>query len=727
MKSYKSDIEDDFNIKEIFKILKEYRWLIFTTVILSVSFASTKVYLSKHLYSAFSVVKVKTKSENSQNLILSDKGTMAVVNIQEDIALLRTFYMNNKALNLKRVDFKVLYYTRNGYKSKELYRDIPIKITDIETIDERYIGAKLRVTQKEDGYTIEFVHSLKNEIMNKLFKKSLLKIDAKEPFKYHEKIKTNFFSLKIHKLSNFDKPIDIIIYGDNRYVYDNIIRNNLEVVQIDDKIPHIQISYQDKVPSRAVSYIESLTDSFINESLAENRKQNNQILDFIDKELKKIKKLLKTSEKELENYRISNKIVYSSVQASTFIRELSSVDITLSENELKIKVVNNLLKLIENNYSFDAMTPSLVELQDSSALKLIDMLQEAQLTREELLADFTVKHPKIKKVDSKISTIRAKIILNIENLQKHILEKNKNLKKIKKSYETKIETLPTKERKMINIKRDYEVSSKMYNFLLEKRTENEILKVSNLSKYKIIDKAYSDFSPVGNKSKAILISSIFIGFLLGVLLIALHRIFSDKILTVKSIESYTEIPIYGVAPFLKSSEHLYIQKPSVVDSYSAIRTNIQLSKKQSKVILLSSTMDDEGKDMATINLARSFARVDCKTLLIDLDIRFNSINRVLNVESHAGISRYLAGEMHSIYDIKYPTKYKNLTIIPAGDSSSSNISRLILSKGLPPLIEELKESYDYIIINTPPFGIFTDSKYIMRLSDINLTLFREGY
>jgi capsular exopolysaccharide synthesis family protein len=725
MASYQENIEDDFNIKDTFKILIDYKIVIFITIILSTSFAITIVYFDKPIYSAFSVVKVKT---DSQNFILGDKLAM-VPNIKEDIAILNTFYMNNKALNLNRVNFKVQYYTTNGYKSKEIYENIPIKVTNIETIDDRYIGAKLRVTSKKDGYNIEFVHSLKSELMNKLFKKPLLKIGATELFKYHEQIGTAFFKLRIDKLSTFNEPIDIVINGDNRYIYDNIISNNLKIIQVDNKIPNIEISYQDRIPSRAVSYVQSLTESFITDSLIENRKQNNQILDFIKRELQKIKKLLKVSEKELENYRISNKVVYSSVQASTFIKELSAVDISLSENELKVKIVNNLIKLIKDNYNFEAMTPSLIELQDESALKLITALQEAEIIRDELLADYTMKHPRVKKIETKIRTIRDKIIINIKNLQRNIFEKNKSLKKTKKRYELKIKTFPTKERKMINIKRDYEVSSKMYNFLLEKRTENEILKITNLSKYKIIEKAYSNSLPIGNKSNAILISSIFIGLFLGILLIVLHRIFSDKILTVKTIENFSKIPIYGVAPFIKNSsdiKYLYKQKSHIEECYNTVRTNIQLSKDKFQVILLSSNRDDEGKDIATINLAHSLSNVNYNTLLIDLDIRFNSIDKILNIKSSNGICNYLSGE-HNIYDIIYPTKYENLTIIPAGDKGHLNISKLILSKDLPLLIDKLRKLYDYIIINTPPFGLFTDTKYIMKLSDINLTLFRESY
>ncbi len=706
MKLDKIDSGDEFYIKEIFTILKKHKLVIIITTIISISIALFIVHNQKPFYSAYSIVKVEQDGDNiSTNLIL-DPNIKLKTNIDEDISFLKTFYINNKALNLNKKKFQVQYYKNIHYKSIEIYKEIPIDITDIEIKNKKILGAKLRITPDKDGYYIDFVHSLTKRLRNTLFDKPLLKIKGKEPFRYNEKIENNFFTLRVNKLANFSKPIDIVLNGDNRYIYNNIIINNLDIIQTNENVPYIKIYYRDRVPTRAISYVKALTKSFIDDSLAENRKQNSMVLSFINNELKRIKKELKRSEKRLESYRISNKAIQPSLQASTFIKKLSNIDFLLSENQLKVYIINNLVDFIKRNQTFNSIAPSLIELNDKATLKLTQLLDEAQLNRDKLLMEFTSKHPRVKEIDGQIMIIKNKIISNITKLQKNILEKERNLEHRKKSYERKLTVLPIKERKIINIQRDYEVSSKLYNFLLEKQAENEILKVANMSKYKIIEKAYSNFAPTKSKSRMILGSSVFIGIIIGLLLITLKYLYSNKILIIKDIESRTDIPVYGSVTLLRDI------KDSSFEKYNMLRTNLQLLDNKPKVILLSSINDINDKELITLNLAISFAKVEYKTIIIDLD-KNNPLHYIL-VNSYSNITETL-----------YPTKYENLDII----SIQRNINKKeFISQKLPLLIKELKvRDYDYIIINTIPFGIFTDTRNIMKISDINLVIFKEGY
>jgi len=627
-------------------------------------------------------------------------------NIDEDIALLKTFYINNKALNINREKFQVFYYANDRYKNREIYKEIPIKVTDIKIRDKNILGKRFRITPARDGYYINFIYSLKKRLISKFFDKPLAQIEGKQPFKYNKKIENKFFTLKVEKYSNFSKPIDIILNGDNRYIYNYIIKDNLNITQMSEKVPYIYVYYQDRVASRAVSYVASLTKSFIDDSLSDNNKQSNHILKFIKNELKQIKKELNQSEKKLENYRIVNKAVQPSLQASTFIKKLSDIDFSISENRLKVQIINNLVNFIKRYKTFDAISPSLTELGDNETLKLIELFNKSELKRDELLVEYTPKHPKIKKINRQMGMLRDKIISNIKTLQREILKKDTNLKNRKKSYEDKLETLPIKERKIINIKRNYEVSSKVYNFLLEKQTENKILKIANMSKYKIIEKAYSNYLPIKKKSSTILISSIFIGFAIGVLIIVIYRIYSSKILSLKDIERRTDIPIYGDVPFTNQNNN------NIINKYNSLRVNIQLSNNQIKTVLLSSTIDDKSKEFATINLGISFARAEYRTIIIDLD-RVNSIvNYFPNIE--------IDDE-----ELIYSTLHKNLDIISM-KRDSSNISKLFLIQKLPTLLKNLQVNYDYILINTTSFETLIDTRHIMKLCDINLIFLKEG-
>ncbi|MCK4441641.1 MAG: polysaccharide biosynthesis tyrosine autokinase, partial [Sulfurovaceae bacterium] len=308
----------------------------------------------------------------------------------------------------------------------------------------------------------------------------------------------------------------------------------------------------------------------------------------------------------------------------------------------------------------------------------------------------------------------------------------KNLNILKKRYERKIKRLPTKERKLVNIKRDYEVSSKLYNFLLQKKAENEMVRVSTLSDYKVIDKAYSKLDPITPNYKLVLIAFIILGLITGVIFAFIRNAFYDKIRDIEDIEKETNISIYGVVPFIKKNNLKVVIYDNLnsylTESYRNLRTTLQLSLQNSnQIILITSTIKGEGANIVASNLGAIFGMANYKTVIVDLDIRNPTIDNLLGVyrDIKGGLATYLLGQ-DSFNDIVYHTQYDNLDIIPVGELSI-NPSELILSNYLPILMQKLKKEYDYIIINSTPFGFIQDTKYIMQFSDINLIVFRANY
>jgi len=720
----------DIDIKEISLIIKNHLLFIVSITAIFIIIAIVYLHFQTPIYRADALIKVKseTKSHIKSSMLFTPP---SISNTKENVELLKTFYINQQALNLYKVDYRVRYYIKEKYKSREIFNKIPIKIVNIEIFDKKIFGKRLTLTPTKDGYTLKFKYSFKKRLQNKFFKKKLFRLKQQE-FKYNKTISTQYFKLKINKLSNFNKSIDFKLNGDSRYIYENIIKKNLKVSQVEEDISIIEISYSDNIRKRAVLYLNSLLNSFIEDNIKNKSEQNERVLIFIKQELNDMKKKLEISEKELENYRISNKVIQPSIQASTFIKELSKTDILLSENRLKRRLVNNIMTLLKQNYKLDSIAPSLMELNEQPTLKLISYLQESELERAELLLEFTTKHPKIRSLDSKIDTLKSKIKLNIKNLQKYLRQKSKNLEKMKISYESKLKTLPTKDRKLVNIKRDYEVSSKMYNFLLKKKAENEIRRVATLSDYKIIDKAYSSQKPISPKSKLIIVSFSILGLIFGTILAFIYK--NDKIRTKDDIKSTATFPIYGVISSLKNS----IVKIGVYDnknlefsnSYRTLRTNLQLllDKRdiKNRVILVSSTMEGEGKNIITANLGAIFQLANYKVVIVDFDLRTPTVGQLFNIQGISDdICSYLRGDI-ATENIIYPTRYTNLDTIPIREIPT-NPSELILSNRVSNLIDELKEYYDYIIINSTPFGKIPDTRHIVKYSDINLILFRQNY
>ena len=726
-------MKEDINIKKFFKTISDYRWSIIVITLLSTVLATLYLYTQVSIYSSYSIIKVKDSHDSKSSNPILNLTAFGVSNVKEDITLLKTFYMNRQALDMKKVDFQVQYYNNKKYKEREIYNRIPIKIDNIEIFNRKFLEEKLTLTPQKDGYRLKFKYSFISKLKKRILGREIFRIKRSKLFRYNETITTEYFKLKVNKLSNFNMPIDIKINGDYRYIYENIIKKRLKISQLEEEVPLIKILYKDNIQARAIDYIDSLTSSFIKESILNKNEQNNKVLEFITHELDVMKNRLSISEKKLENYRISNDVIQPSVQASTLIKELSDIDIQISENRLKKRLVANLVKLINQNYSLDAIAPSLMELDERPTLKLIETLQENQLKRTELLAEFTQKHPDVRAIQEKINSTRRKIRLNIQNLQRHIGQKDSDLKKLKITYEKRLKRLPTKERKLINIKRNYEVSSKMYNFLLEKQAENEIVKVATLSDYKIIDSAYSSNEPVSPKYKIVIIAFTLLGLITGIIIAFVRNALNSKIKDRGEIESSTEIPIYGAVPAPKGETitlEVYNDRDSILtERYRTLRTNLQLSTDDSgsKVILFTSTIAGEGKNITASNLSATLEMAEYKTALIDLDMRTPTIDKIFKMSGiKEGISSYLSGKSQ-LHQIIYRTKYNNLHIIPVGEIPA-NPSELILSSNLTKLIDELKESnYRYIIINSVPFGDITDTKHIMRHSDINLTLLRENY
>ena len=731
---YVAEKRSEINIKEVFQTIARYRWSILLITLFSALLAVVLLYFQPQIYNSYAIIKVKTNSESKdKDLILKTITGSDAVDIKEDITLLKTFYMNNQALERDKTDFQVQYYVTKKYKEFELYDLLPIKITDIEILDEDLLGKKLILFPQKDGYKLQFKHSIKEKIVSKVLRKSLPKIKKEDNFAYRETVSTEYFKFKVEKLSNIKRPIHFVIHGNNRHIYETIIKNNLSISQLEEDVSIIKIAYKDNIQKRAISYINSLTDIFIQESINNKNEQNNKVLEFIEEQLVSMKRKLEKSEKELEVYRVSNKVIQPSVQATTFIQELSNIEIKLSENELKQRLIQNLIHFVEGNYNLDAIAPSLMELNDNPTLELIQVLQATELKKSELSAEFTDRHPEMKILNNKIVNIRSKILSNIQNLSKHISQKSLSLKKLKSSYEENLKTLPVKERKLINIKRAYEVSSKMYDFLLEKRAENKIVKAATLSDYKIIDKAYSSPSPIAPNYPIVLIAAMILGLISGIILAFIRNGLNNSIKSIEELTEQINLPLYGQIPLLKKSNiglEVYKQIDSLfTESYRALRTNLQLSglkKNDSNIILFSSTTAGEGKSTTVANMGAIFQIAGYKTILIDLEMRKPTLHQIFNLNSPLiGVSGYLRGE-EKLEDIIYPTHHRNLDVIPVG-IAPSNPSELIISSRLPKLLDQLKGQYEYILINSTPFGLITDTKHILPFSDLTLVVLRENY
>jgi len=713
----------ELNLEKLFKTMKNYKFLILTFVLLSSLLMFLNLYFQPSFYNSSSIVEIKAKSKPSlaNDLLSSALSFGGSGKTESEIAILQTFLIHKKAL--EKIDFKTSYFQSDNYRDIEIYNNLPLLISKVHIKNSDIIGKKIILTPKEGGFTLT--------MPNNSFFSFLTGGDESKVYQYNTNVENESFTLNITKKGVFEKPMKFILNGDNRKIYDEIIDQQFTISKINPNAPLIKISFEDNIPERANNYINAVTSSFINQSIESKNEQNSKILDFINKELDTMRNTLKLSENKLENFKVTNRIVEPSTQAKIYINKLSQIEVDISENKLKQKLIDNLLAFAKHNNNLDAIAPSLMELNDKPTLQLINILQELQINESELKTEFTDQYPKLIVLKKKISLTRNKILSNMKNLKSLTKQKTLSLLGKKRTYEKKIQNLPKKEKNLVNIKRDYQVSSTMYNYLLKKKTEIELLIVSTLSDYKVIDKAHTYDDPIKPKRTLMMMVSPLIGLLFGIIIAMFLDALNKKIKTKEELEALTDLPIYGIIPEL-SKKNLKLEvcnnpNSAFTESYRNLRNHLQGKKDDNtaSIIAITSNIANEGKTTITSNLACVFQMAGYKTIILSLDLRKPMLHTHFNLMNNKGMSSYLAGK-DSIQDIIFATKHTDLHVITSGPIPN-NPSELILSKRLPELLEILKNRYDYIFIDTAPVGLVSDTLQLMKFADKNLVVFRENH
>jgi capsular exopolysaccharide synthesis family protein len=709
MKSIPLNSEKEENyIVEIFKLVLPYKWLIITMVILSILLAKVYLYFIPSVYKSYAIIKVNSDQDigDKEDILRKNLFNTNAAGIIQEMSILKTYKINYNAL--KKVNFTVQYFMEEKYKKVELYDTSPIEINDLRDIASNFNEPYIVLIPRDKGFVLS----------SKLHGES-------ELYHYDEVIETPYFTAVVTKNKDFDKPIYIKINGDNRSIYESIIKRNLSVERLDTESNLLVISFKDTIPKRATKYVNALIEAYINQSIQKKENIHNKILEFLDEQLERTRVKLEASEKELRGYQSKNKSVDPGIKSTTLFEKLGDIDIRLSEVTLKEQLIDNLKKYIQHNKNFDAITPTLLEFNDASTIRLIDSLNELTVEENELKIEYTDSYPRLKLIRQRKANIKKKIALNVKNLGSVLKIKHKNLLRQKKKYESILTTLPKKEKKLISFQRSYEVNAKMYTYLLEKKSENELLQVTAVSDYEMVDKAYASSSPVSPKRSIILVAAAMIGFVLGVIL-ALFRSFTiDKVKTKKDVELLTKLPIYGNIPLYKEN---MVMNVSLEEAYRKLLMNLQFSKKEEEgnIVLVSSFVKGEGKTTTIVNLSLILQNTKYKSIIIDLDMHNPSVHEHFGMQAqYSGVSTYLS-ERDNLGNVIFTTNHPNLNIIPSGPTPP-NPMELILSARLEELLSTLKKKYDYIFIDTGSFDIAEETFFLMKYSDSNLIVLRENF
>ena len=496
----------------------------------------------------------------------------------------------------------------------------------------------------------------------------------------------------------------------------------------------IALNYSDVSVSRGIDFINTLVALYNSDANDDKNEVASRTAEFINARIEIINKELGTTEKELAEYKQKAGLTDISNDAQIALKGSSEYNDRRAENTTQLRLVEFLRQYIDNPNNRYEVIPANVGITDASLTTIITQYNEMLIERKRLLRTSSEENPAVANLDISLAATRNSVLTTVESVHKGLLITRSNLDIEAGKYESRISNAPIQEKELISISRQQEIKANLYLMLLQKREENAITLASVANNGRIIEEPLYG-GQTGPNKKMILMVAFVLGIAFPVGCLWLIRMLRFKIEGRADVERITDITIIGDVPQTdKRSEGAIVIRENrndlMEEVFRSVRTNVQyMLREGQKVILVTSTTPGEGKSFIAGNIATSFAFMGKKTVIVGMDIRKPGLNRVFNISSRIeGITAYLAAPASTdLMSLCQKSDVSdNLYILPGG-TVPPNPTELVARDALDKAIEILKKNFDYVILDTAPIGIVTDTQLISRVADVSIYVCRADY
>ena len=732
--------DKEIDIQELlFKYLIHWPWFVGAVIVCLIS-AYIYLYVATPVYNISATVLIKDdkKGGSSNNVAgLDELGLSGLItssqSIDNEIEVLRSKTLVKEVVNY--LNLYVTYQDDDQIPSKELYKTSPVQVSMIPQEAENL----------KKNIVIEMVVQPQGSLdVN-------VKMEDKEIQKHFEKLPAilptdqgtlSFFqatdSISSKKNEEVSSPVQ-----DVRHITATISQpmnvargycENLSIEPTSKTTSVVTISLKNSSLQRGQDFINQLLEMYNRNTNNDKNEIAQKTAEFIDERIGIISKELGSTEADLETFKRDAGITDLSSDAQIALTGNAEYEKKQVENRTQISLVEDLKKYLGHN-EYEIL-PSNVGLKDITLAAQIDRYNEMLIERKRLLRTSTENNPAIINLDTSIRATKANVQATLEGTLQGLFITKADLDREAKRYMRRISDAPGQERQYVSIARQQEIKAGLYLMLLQKREENAIMLAATANNAKIIDDAIADVIPVSPRRSIIYLAALVLGIAIPVVVIFLIDLTKFKIEGRADVEKLTSVPVVGDIPLTdeKNAKDGSIavfenQNNLMSETFRNIRTNIQfMLQNDKKVILVTSTVSGEGKSFTSANLAISLSLLGKKVVIVGLDIRKPGLNKVFNLSSkEKGITQYLATpEMDLMSLVQSSDVNKNLYILPGG-TVPPNPTELLARDGLDKAIEILKKNFDYVILDTAPIGMVTDTLLIGRVADLSAYVCRADY
>lgn len=719
-----SSANQDIDIKQILEqYLYYWKWFV-VAVIVTLCLAFVYLKFASPQYKVDAKILLEKEDKATGELSgLAELSTLTGGSGQSAFVLDQIDVLKSRRLLRKVIERNNLqntFYLKDNIKETEvLESDSPIKI----------VSASLKKGKDIGAFNIEILSSNTFSINEK----GGVSLENQQ---FGKTIQTDLGTLVITPNKDLSKYVGTDVFVVVQSI-DRTIDQLQKLVQISPNTEKqsyiINFSITGPVIEKSKIILNSLIDQYNQDVSDDNNKVTQATSKFINSRLELIGKDLDLADKKVQDYKSANNMTDLSAESELNLKTLSEADKDVLEKRTQVQLVDYMRESMNKNSDLQLL-PSNIGLSDLSIENTLIEYNKMVLERDDLLKSSTAENPIVKNLTENIRSLKRSLKISLDNYRSVLKLALVNAEGKKDQIQGKVSSIPNQELGFREISRQQQTVEAIYLFLLQKREENEIKASARPDILKVIDAAYGSTIPVAPKKSIILFGALIIGLIIPFAILYLKFILDNKVQSRKDVEALINAPILGEVPSSSDPVVKDNDRSSLAEAFRILRTNISFmlgTKKDSAVIFVTSTTSGEGKSFISTNLSRILAMSGKKVLLLGADIRSPKVLNYLGLShlqhTNIGITQFLINPDMDIENIiiKKPESYQ-FDIIYSG-YIAPNPAELLMNGHFDKIIQYGRENYDFVIVDTAPVSLVTDTLLISDNADLTVYVTRANY
>ena len=720
----------DINIKElVLKYLKYWYWFLLSFIVcIGIAYMSLRYTTPMYNVSSTIVISQEDNLNDAGLAVFKDLGLdQAQDKIENEIQILKSKTLIRNVI--KKLNLNIKYFYEGRVLDIEEYKN------SIVTID--FLVPDSILAKKSETFNV-----LVNSETSFSFVNKDNEVISSHNFDSPVETKSGLAILSLNKKTadSFNKIIKIKLLPVRNLVDSYRARLAINVIGKNSSV--LQVSLRDGIITRAENFVDNLINEYEIRTIKNKNETSDKTAQFINDRLNDISKDLAIVDSEAAKYMAKYGINEALTGASNNLADASSdVKSKIAVYETQNILIQATIDFINSENSKYNIIPNNLSINESDITTDIGRYNTLVLQRKRLLKTATEQNPIIVKIEDQLKGLRAVLFKSLNSQKQRIAIKLKSFTKREKEFNNKLYQAPEVQKDLRKIVREQGVTEQLYLYLLKKKETADITSHITIANSRVIDRATPvSLSPISPNKKSTYLVAILLGFLIPFIIIYATFLFSTSVKSKKDIEELISAPILGTIPKNKSKNKFVIDKTSkapISEAFRILKTNIDflLTKDEeetglAKVIFTTSSISGEGKTFISSNIAKTLAVSGKKVAFIGTDFRFPRFHEILdlpNGKATTGFTNFIMDSKISIQDIIYKENNDSpIDIIPPG-IIPPNPSGLLTNKRVLLMFEYLKEHYDYIVVDTAPISLVTDTLLISKLADLTVYVVKEGF